>query len=138
VLTKFFPELKEYLEEDDDRLIVRIVKVMHGLIQSAALWYDVLMKFLLKLGFKKNDKDPCVMYKTTDKGKLFIIALYADDILMLCEDGDEFDWLIEELKREYKEVAVERGDELLYLGMALRRNEDGSFEISMEAYIKNV
>jgi hypothetical protein len=36
------------------------------------------------------------------------------------------------------EVAVERGDELSYLGMALQCNEDGSFEISMEAYIKNV
>jgi Reverse transcriptase (RNA-dependent DNA polymerase). len=81
-------------------------------VQSAALWYDVLTKFLLKLGFKKNEKDPCVMYKTTDEGKLFIIALYVDDILMLCEDEDEFDWLIKELKKEYKEVAVERGDEL--------------------------
>jgi Reverse transcriptase (RNA-dependent DNA polymerase). len=138
VLIKFFPELREYLEEDDDRLIVRIVKAMYGLVQSAALWYDVLTKFLLKLGFKKNDKDPCVMHKTTDKGKLFIIALYVDDILMLCEDEEEFDWLIEELKKEYNEVAVERGDELSYLGMALKRNADGSFEISMEAYIKNV
>ena len=40
---------------------------------------------------------------------------------MLCEDGKEIDWLIDESKKEYKEVSVERGDEISYLGMALKR-----------------
>jgi Reverse transcriptase (RNA-dependent DNA polymerase). len=138
ILLKHFPMLKEYVEKGDDRLIVRILKAMYGLVQSAALWYDVLTKFLMKLGFKKNGKDNCVMHKRTKDGKLFIIVLYVDDILMLCEDDGEIDWLIDELRGEYKEVSVERGDEISYLGMALKRNQDGSFEISMEAYIKNV
>jgi Reverse transcriptase (RNA-dependent DNA polymerase). len=138
VLLKYFPMLEEYIEEGDDRLIVRILKAMYGLVQSAALWYNVLTKFLLKLGFKKNDKDNCVMHKRTADGKLFIIVLYVDDILMLCEDEREIDWLIGGLEKEYKEVSVERGDELSYLGMVLKRKDDGSFELSMEAYVKNV
>jgi Reverse transcriptase (RNA-dependent DNA polymerase). len=122
--------LRKYVEDGDDRLIVRILKAMYGLVQSAALWYDVLNK--------KNEKDNCVMYKRTKDGKLFIIVLYVDDILMLCEDDKEIDWLIDELKNEYKEVSVEQGDEISYLGMVLKRNDGGSFEISMKAYIKNV
>jgi hypothetical protein len=78
------------------------------------------------------------MQKVTENGKLLIIVLYVDDILMLCEDNNAIDWLIGELRREYKEVSVERGDEISYLGMALKRCQDGSFELSMEAYIKNL
>ena len=140
VLVKYFPELKEYLEEEgDDRLIVKILRAMYGLVQSAALWYEMLTKFLKdKLGFIQNKMDPCVMYKTTESGKLLIIVLYVDDVLILCENDDAISWVIDELRKEYKEVAVERGDELSYLGMALKRNNDGSFEISMETYIKSV
>jgi Reverse transcriptase (RNA-dependent DNA polymerase). len=139
VLLKYFSELEQYLEGDDERLIVRIVKAMYGLVQSAALWYKVLTSFLVdKLGFEMNPVDNCVMHKVTENGKLLIIVLYVDDILMLCEDDDAIDWLIAELKKEYKEVSVERGDEISYLGMALKRCNDGSFEISMEAYIKDI
>jgi Arginine methyltransferase-interacting protein, contains RING Zn-finger len=139
VLLKYFSELEQYLEGDDERLIVKIVKAMYGLVQSAALWYKVLTSFLVdKLDFEMNPIDNCVMHKVTENGKLLIIVLYVDDILMLCEDDDAIDWLIAELEKEYKEVSVERGDEISYLGMALKRCDDGSFEVSMEAYIKDI
>jgi hypothetical protein len=67
ILIKALPELKEYCTEDG-KLIVKILKALYGLEQSAALWYKTLTMFLKSLGFVPNEIDPCVMNKTTNNG----------------------------------------------------------------------
>jgi Reverse transcriptase (RNA-dependent DNA polymerase). len=136
ILIEALPELVEYRTEDG-KIIVRILKALYGLVQSAALWYKTLTTFLKSLGFVPNDIDPCVMNKTTNSGVMTII-LYVDDILVLAENTDDIKWLIVELEKEYGEIAVELSNKFTYLGMGMEVKPDKTIELSMQKYIDNV
>jgi Reverse transcriptase (RNA-dependent DNA polymerase). len=62
ILLDAMPELEEY-ETEDGKMIVKIEKALYGLVQSAALWFKTLTKFLNSLGFEANEVEPCVMNK---------------------------------------------------------------------------
>ena len=51
------------------RLIVRIVKALYGLVQSAALWFALLYGYLVELGFVSNWVSKCVMNLDKDETK---------------------------------------------------------------------
>jgi hypothetical protein len=136
ILIESLPELKEFVTEDG-KLIVKVVKALYGLVQSAALWFDTLSTFLKKLGFVPNDIDECIMNLKTDTREL-TIALYVDDILILSPNDEDINWLIGVLEKEYGEVAKDTSNKFTYLGMGLEVKPDHSIELSMEQYITDV
>jgi histone deacetylase 1/2 len=136
ILIEALPELEEYRTEDG-KLIVRILKALYGLVQSAALWYTTLTTFLKSLGFVANDIDPCVMNKTMDSSMMTIV-LYVDDILVMSERNDDIKWLIVELEKEYGEVACELSNKFTYLGMGMEVKPDNTIELSMQKYIDSI
>jgi histone deacetylase 1/2 len=81
VLVEGFPELKPYVT-DDGKLLVKIMKALYGLVQSAALWFDALSSFLKSIGFVPNCVDECILNLKTNEREI-CIALYVDDILIL-------------------------------------------------------
>ena len=44
--------------------ILKLSKMLYGSKQAAALWYNLLNSFLLKLGFVASTMDPCFLSKT--------------------------------------------------------------------------
>lgn len=136
ILIESMPELKEYVTEDG-KLIVKVVKALYGLVQSAALWYDTLSNFLKSLGFVPNPVDECVMNLKSGEREITII-LYVDDILIMSPNQEDIDWLIVMIEKEYGEVAKDTSNKFTYLGMGLQINDDHSIELSMEKYIKDV
>ena len=60
MLVQEFSELGEFVDHQG-RLIVRIVKALYGLVQSAALWFALLYGYLVELGFVSNWVSKCVM-----------------------------------------------------------------------------
>jgi histone deacetylase 1/2 len=136
ILVEALPELEEY-RTDDGKLIVRILKALYGLVQSAALWYKTLTTFLKSLGFVPNEIDPCVMNKTTDSGTMTIV-LYVDDILVMSASETDIKWLIVELEKEYGEVAVEMSNKFTYLGMGVDVKANNTIKLSMEKYIDTI
>jgi Reverse transcriptase (RNA-dependent DNA polymerase). len=138
ILLELFPELREFVDDGSGKLIVRILKALYGLVQSAALWYSALTTFLKSLGFYANKVDNCVM-NMTDGGRSVTIILYVDDILILSEKDEDIHWLIDVLKDEYGELTVETGDQFTYLGMVLNRIDGGrTIELRMDGYIESV
>ena len=47
ILIIYFPELRPFVGPDG-RLVVKILKALYGLLQSAALWFALIYGFLLK------------------------------------------------------------------------------------------
>ena len=82
ILVKNNPKLGEYVDEDTGTLLIQILKALYGLVQAAALWYQMLSEFLRSLGFFANPLDKCILVRNTVAGVLIII-LYGDDILLL-------------------------------------------------------
>jgi hypothetical protein len=98
ILVELFPELSRYVDKSG-RLLVKILKALYGLVQSAALWYKVLTGFLQSLGFIPNSLDNCVMNMRSN-GRDITVVLYVDDLLILSTSQSDIDWLIDELKKE--------------------------------------
>jgi hypothetical protein len=137
ILVEVFPWLKPYVHPLTGKLLVRILKALYGLVQSAALWFEALTAFLKSLGFVPNTIDDCVLNKRDDSRDITIV-LYVDDILMLSENQDDIDWLIGALTSEYGELTVETGNSFTYLGMGLETRQDGSMRLRMDAYVQGV
>lgn len=77
-----------------DKLLAKILKAIYGLIQSAALWYDVLTTVFKRLDFVSNNIDNCVLNIKCD-GRDITIILYMDDILILSTHKCDIEWLID-------------------------------------------
>jgi histone deacetylase 1/2 len=136
ILFESMPELVEYRTEDG-KLIVKIEKALYGLVQSAALWFATLTKFLKSLGFVANEIDPCVMSKVTTTGVITIV-LYVDDILIMSPSMDDIKWLIVELEKEYGDIAVDLSNKFTYLGMGMTVKPDYTIDLCMRRYIDGI
>ena len=79
--------------------VLELKKAMYGLVQASRQWYKTFSKFLLTLGFKKSNTDPCLFYRQSQEGFVFF-PLYVDD---LCLIGDQaaIDKALEHIKRKY-------------------------------------
>ena len=65
--------------------VCRIKRVLYGLKQAPRAWYTQIDNYFTRLGFTKSEVDPN-LYQIVVEGKLLIIALYVDDLILM---GDE-------------------------------------------------
>ena len=134
---QWMPSLKEFLPGNGNgRLLVRVEKALYGLIQSAFLWNQHLTKFLESKGFVKNVADPCVMNKMHN-GYQITIVVYVDDLLVTSTLIENVEWVKDILRNEFKEISVEEGNSISYLGMIVKKEESGII-INMKQYIKGI
>ena len=115
--------------------MAQILKALYGLIQSAVLWFNVLISFLSSIGFRSNLYDNCVMRRKTEYGTMLLI-LYVDDILVLSDDERDNHWLIHELEKEYGTISVDLKDSFTYLGMVLKKESNGEIQVYIPGYIQ--
>ncbi|GBL93534.1 Retrovirus-related Pol polyprotein from transposon RE1 [Araneus ventricosus] len=88
---------------------------LHGLNQAPRCWNKCFGQFLLKLGFKANDADPC-LYSKEKNGRKLLIVLYVDDGLVAATNQEDLDNFLKELKPRFK---VFIGEVTCFLGLKL-------------------
>jgi Reverse transcriptase (RNA-dependent DNA polymerase) len=79
---------------------LKLNKSIYGLVQAARQWNKRFEEEVFKLGFKKNNVDPCLFFK--QEGEPFcVICLYVDDMIIT---GDEslMKKIIEGLEKVFK------------------------------------
>ena len=86
-------------------MIVRIIKALYDLVQSAALRFALLYVFLVELGFESNWVSKCVMNLDKDNIKLTIV-LYVDDLLVLWYKEEDMEWLVRKLRKRFTSLTV--------------------------------
>eukprot|EP00253_Pinus_taeda_P029530 PITA_29530 len=73
---------------------------MYGLKQEPRLWYDKIDSFFLQHGYKRSKNDP-YLYTVFDKeGRIVLISLYVDDLIIIGNVGN----LIKEIKEQMSQV----------------------------------
>ena len=63
----------------------RLKRALYGLKQAPRAWYTWIDIYFTSLGFTKSEADPN-LYHIVVEGKLLIIVLYVDDLILM---GDE-------------------------------------------------
>jgi hypothetical protein len=117
---EWLPNMKEYVCEEG-KLIVKLDKAMHGLIQSTKLWYNEMSGFLINKGIKKHPTDECIFIKQMTNGKYVLALLYINDILVMLELKSDRDWVEDILEQRYGKITVIEGQRLPYLGITIIR-----------------
>jgi hypothetical protein len=98
---------KGYEEKDREKFVWKLRRALYGLPISGALWNKALDQKLKALDFEPSAVDPCLYYKSTKSGKMYL-TIVVDDILVLPPTVEEYQKFCAEMKEtfEYKDLGV--------------------------------
>ena len=107
----------------------RIKRALYGLKQAPRAWYTRINSYFTRLGFTKSEADANPYHIVVD-GKIFIIALHVDDLILI---GDEH--LINYFKYELE--MKDMGLFHYFLGLEIWQR-DGELFVSQGKYANDI
>ena len=118
----------------DPTKVCRINRVLYGLKQAPKAWYDRIDKWLQEQGLTRSESDPN-LYFSRQSGKLIILLLYVDDLLITGDDEQGIDELKRKLSFEFE--MTDLGTASNYLGVEISQKSQGLF-INQRGYINKL
>ncbi|RVW48104.1 Retrovirus-related Pol polyprotein from transposon RE1 [Vitis vinifera] len=103
--------------------VCKLQKSLYGLKQSPRAWFDRFTKAVLKLGYKQGQADHTLFVKKSHAGKLAILIVYVDDIILSGNDMGELQNLKKYLSEEFE--VKDLGNLKYFLGMEVARSRKG-------------
>lgn len=143
MMTQIAPEIyRKYITVDRKGtriLYVKLQKALYGLMRASLLFYRKLRKELEQYGFVINPYDPCVANMETKSGKQLTVVWHVDDLMGSCEDDFELTKFSCYMGKLYgPKMSMHLGKKHDYLGVDMEFCDDGTLEVSMINYLKNV
>ena len=130
---EIYMELPEGYKLNGD--ICQLKKSIYGLKQASRAWNKKLDKLLKDFRFKQSNFDPCVYYKINN-GKILIIAVYVDDLIILSNDQKQKRNLKARLMKQLK--MKDLGEIHYCLGIRVQRDRtEGTISLDQQKYIEN-
>jgi len=127
------PHLAPYLSRGGT-LTFQAMKALYGCIQSAKLWYNMLMSVLGSMGFIANQVDFCVLHMHRDECSITVVV-FVDDILVTSTIVSNLEWTISELKKRFAKVTAKVDvTDFSYLGMRVRLIP-GAAVLTMDGFV---
>ncbi|RVX18786.1 Retrovirus-related Pol polyprotein from transposon TNT 1-94 [Vitis vinifera] len=87
--------------------VCKLQKSLYGLKQSPQAWFDRFTKTVLKLGYKQGQADHTLFVKKSHAGKMVILIVYVDDIILSGNDMEELQNLKKYLSKSLKLKTLE-------------------------------
>ncbi|RVW69268.1 Copia protein [Vitis vinifera] len=112
--------------------VCKLQKSLYGLKQSPRAWFDRFTKAVLKLGYKQGQADHTLFVKKSHAGKMAILIVYVDDIILSGNDMEELQNLTKYLSEEFE--VKDLGNLKYFLGMVVARSRKG-IVVSQRKYI---
>ena len=101
--------------------VLKLNKSIYGLRQSAYRWNKCFTEYLKSLGFEQCKTDYCVFILRID-GRLIILILFVDDIVIIGDDDELVDMVINALKSRFK--TKDLGKIRRFLGIDIEYDRD--------------
>ncbi|RVW56514.1 Retrovirus-related Pol polyprotein from transposon TNT 1-94 [Vitis vinifera] len=120
VYMKIPPGFEESMAKNQ---VCKLQKSLYGLKQSPRAWFDRFTKAVLKLGYKQGQADHTLFVKKSRAGKLAILIVYVDDIILSGNDMGELQNLKKYLSEEFE--VKDLGNLKYFLGMEVARSRKG-------------
>lgn len=137
MLATIAPEHAAFVEADGTS-VVRLDKALYGCVEAAALWHADLSAALVRGGFAPNPYDPCVFNKLGSDGKQITVVVHVDDLHVSCATQFTLDEFETYMLGEYREIKVNKGRVVDYLGMTFDYRVPGQVTITMDNCVDEI
>ncbi|RVW36141.1 Retrovirus-related Pol polyprotein from transposon RE1 [Vitis vinifera] len=120
-----------YKKEEETR-VCKLKKSLYGHKQSPKAWFDRFTKVIKNQGYQQGQSDHTMFFKQSNDGRMIILIVYIDDIILTGDDTGEVERLKKVLATEFevKDLAQMR----YFLGMEVARSRKG-ISISQRKYV---
>jgi hypothetical protein len=125
-----------FIEPGKEHLVCKLKKCLYGTKQAARQWYLKIQSCMMKNGYKSCSADNCIFIKEA-MGKISIIGIYVDDLIIACSSSDEVKSIIAFLKKSFS--IKELGNLQYCLGVKVDRDRpNGQMFLSQKAYVERL
>ena len=133
--TNLYPKYKHI-----STLLLIVKKAFYGLPESSALWYEVISKFLLDLGYVTHpcDKGLFVCTDLKDSKRSCVLSLWVDDILGWATHDSLIRNLERTVMKKYGDARLDAGNELQYICMVITQPTSGVIYVSQHEYTRKI
>lgn len=114
--------------------VCKLVKSLYGLKQASRCWNKKFSAFIEEFDFVPCEADPCVFIRIKDDSYM-ILGIYVDDGLIAGTNKRDIKPVIDFLQTKF-EMKCSTAE--CFLGMQLKRYDDGSIHLSQEAYARKI
>ncbi|RVW60823.1 Retrovirus-related Pol polyprotein from transposon TNT 1-94 [Vitis vinifera] len=112
--------------------VCRLRKSLYGLKQSPRAWFEWFTKVVKGYGFVQCQSDHTLFVKHFPEGKLAIIIVYVDDIILTGDHEEKIDLLKKLLTKEFE--IKDLGNLKYFLRMEIARSKKG-IAVSQRKYV---
>jgi hypothetical protein len=125
------------IDYGNDDIVWKLRKSLYGLKQASRAWYQKAKEEFGRIGFTRCDSDHAVFIHRGQNKKFCIIALYVDDLMVLCNDVDLLNFKKEQLKRTFK--MKDLGPIHWFLGLEITRDRPRCLiYVSQNRYVTDI
>ncbi|CAL9020950.1 unnamed protein product [Prunus brigantina] len=71
-----------FIEASKGNMVCRLKKSLYGIKQSPRQWYKHFDTYMLQIGYRRSESDCCVYSHVFKDGKIILLLLYVDDMLI--------------------------------------------------------
>lgn len=115
--------------------VMRLRKSLYGLKQAARAWNTLLKSSLESVGLKQSEADDCLFTMKTSEGVLYLGA-HVDDLIVVSSSLSMIDVMETKLAKAFELKNL--GQIKQFLGVQIKRHDDGHFSINQEPYISKI
>ena len=72
-------QLVGFVETGQESKVCKLTKSLYGLKQAPKQWHEKLDSCMIENGYKSNECDKCIYYKTWENSHV-VISFYVDDL----------------------------------------------------------
>ena len=112
----------------------KLTKSLYGLKQAPKQWYEKFDSCMIENGYKSNESDKCIYYKTWENSHV-IISLYVDDLLIFGSNLHVINETKNILRSHFD--MKDLGEANFILGMKITKTCDGIF-LDLSHYVEKI
>ncbi|CAJ2653166.1 unnamed protein product [Trifolium pratense] len=112
--------------------VCKLNKSLYGLKQSPRAWFEKFTYSMKKQGYIQGQADHTLFTKFSQDGKIVVLIVYVDDIVLTGDDIVEMARVKEKLALDFE--IKDLGSMRYFLGMEVARSKDG-IVVSQQKYI---
>ena len=137
IMCEVSPEYKKYVVTNGNKKVLnlKVLRALHGCLESAMLWHNLHTDTLKNMGFTLNPCDSCVANKMIN-GEQCTIAFYVDDNKISHKDPEVVTQVIDELSKYFGKLKVQRRNKFDLLSMDIEI-KDKKVKLSMINHLKD-